>query len=182
MTNDKKVFVSIYCKIYTDNFSDQMIDQKATGKEIYEFLIKDAGQCFYELGHPISGDCNMWYLGCNEKFGHLQLDDKVWQWSFGESSFDNVEEFVSTLYSKKIITDIQFQNLLAKIDEGRQIDNMYLIRDYLICKRDGLQWVKRSDALEFRNTMKQMIGDVKKSFQKRGYRFNLTRYTDRKNR
>jgi hypothetical protein len=159
-----------------------MIGQMATGDEIYEFLIKDAGLCFHESGHLIPGDCNMWYLGCNEKFGHLQLNDKVWQWSFGESSFDNVEEFVSYLFSKKIITDIQFQNLMVKIDEGRQIDNMYHIRDYLICKRDGMQWVKRSDASEFRNALKQMVGDVKKSFQKQGYHFNLTGNTDNDNR
>ena len=137
MTNDKKVFVNIYCKIYTDNFSDQMIDKLATGDEIYAFLIKDAGQCFNESGHLMPGDCDIWYLGCNEKFGHLQLDDKVWSWSFGESSFDNVEAFVSMLYQKKLISGVQVHTLMSKIAEGRRIDNMYHIQNYLICKREG---------------------------------------------
>jgi hypothetical protein len=75
MPINKKVFVSIYCKIYTDNFSEEMVNRLATGTEIYEFLMKDAGQCFDESGNLIPGDCNLWYLGCNEKFGHLQLDD-----------------------------------------------------------------------------------------------------------
>ena len=96
----KRVLVSIYCKIYTDNFSEEMINRMATGDEIYEFLMKDAGQCFDDSGNPISGDCNLWYLGSCEKFGHMQLDNKVWNWSFGESSFDNVEAFVSALYQK----------------------------------------------------------------------------------
>ena len=44
MPEYKKVFVSIYCKIYTDNFSEEMVNRMATGNEIYEFLMKDAGQ------------------------------------------------------------------------------------------------------------------------------------------
>ena len=129
MPINKKVFVSIYCKIYTDNFSEEMINRMATGDGIYEFLMKDAGQCFDDSDNPLPGDCNLWYLGCNEKFGHLQLDDKVWNWSFGESSFDTVEAFVSMLYQKKLISGFQFHTLMSKIDEGRQIDNMYNIRD-----------------------------------------------------
>ena len=143
MPINKKIFVSIYCKIYTDNFSEEMSNRMATGNDIYEFLMKDAGQCFDECGNLIPGDCNLWYLGCNEKFGHLQLDDKVWNWSFGESSFNTVEAFVSGLYEKKLISVVQFHILMGKIDEGRRIDNMYHIRDYLICKRDGIPWVKR---------------------------------------
>ena len=38
----KRAYVSIYCKIYTENFSQEMIDRYATGKEIYNFLLKDA--------------------------------------------------------------------------------------------------------------------------------------------
>jgi hypothetical protein len=178
MPNNEKVFINIYCKIYAENFSEEMINRMATGDEIYEFLMKDAGQCFDESGRLIPGDHNIWYLGCNEKLGDLQVNDRIWKWSFGESSYENVREFISTLYSKKIITDIQFQNLMAKIEEGSVIDNMYHIKDYLICKRDGLQWGKRSDASEFRNTMKQMVDDVEKLFQKLGYDFNLTGNTD----
>jgi len=79
MNDVKRVFVSIYCKIYTDTFSNEMLDRKATGKEIFEFLMKDAQHCFDDNGQLISGDCNLWYLGCNEKFGELVLEDKVTQ-------------------------------------------------------------------------------------------------------
>ena len=174
MPINKKVFISIYCKIYTDNFSKEMVNRLATGDEIYEFLMEDARQCFDESDNPITGDCNLWYLGCNEKFGHLQLDDKVWIWSFGESSFDNPEAFVSTLYQKKLISGFQFHTLMGKIDEGRQIDNMYSIRDYLICKRDEIPWVKRPDVQDFRKTIKKLISDVQTSFQKQGYQFYVS--------
>ena len=174
MPMNKKVFVSIYCKIYTDNFNENMVNRLATGDEIYEFLMKDAGQCSDESGHPIPGDCNIWYLGCNEKFGHLQLERMIWQWSFGGSSFDKVEAFVSMFYQKKLITGFQFHTLMGKIDEGRQIDNMYHIRNYLICRRDGIAWNKMQDAGKFRDEIKQMIGDVETSFQKQGYHFYVS--------
>ena len=173
MDKDKKIFVSIYCKIYTDSFGTEMVNREATGQEIYEFLMNDVGQCFDDSDNPLPGDCNLWYLGSNEKFGHLQLDDKVWNWSFGESSFDTVEAFVSALYQKKLISDVQFHTLMGKIDEGRQIDNMYNIRDYLIYNRDRTPWTKDSDTGKFRDDIKQVIGDVEKSFQKNGYRVFL---------
>ena len=52
--NNKKVFANIYCKNYTDNFSDEMVDRMATGKEIYEFLMKDARQCFDDRRERLS--------------------------------------------------------------------------------------------------------------------------------
>ena len=170
----KKVFVSIYCKIYTDNFSDEMVNRMASGDEIYEFLMKDAGQCFDQSGNLIPGDCNLYYLGCCQKFGCIQLDDKVWSWSFGESSFNTVEAFISTLYQKKLISGVQFHTLMSKIDEGRQIDNMYYIGDYLICKQDGKPWAKKRDVPDFRKTIKKMVSDVKTSFQKQGYQFYVS--------
>jgi hypothetical protein len=169
----KKVFVSIYCKIYTDNFSEEMVDRMATGNEIYEFLMQDAGQCFDDSGNLLPGDCNIWYLGCNEKVGHLQLDDKVWNWSFGESSFDTVEAFVSTLYQKKLISGFQFHTLMGKIDEGRRIDNMYLILDYLICKRDKIPWVKKPNAGYFRDDIKEMVDRTVKSLRPNCYRVHF---------
>ena len=169
MKNNKKVYVSIYCKIYTDCFSDEMFNRKATGQEIYEFLLKDAKQCFDESNKFIPGDCNLWYLGCNEKFGELVLEDKVWKWSFGESSFDNVEAFVSTLYQKKLITGFQFHTLMGKIDEGRQIDNMYDIKDYLVCKREGRLWSKTQKASMFRDEMKRFVTNVESNLQNGGY-------------
>jgi hypothetical protein len=171
MNDPKKVFVGIYCKIYTDNFSDEMINVFATGQQIYDFLIKDAGQCFCDNGKPIPGDCNLWYLGCNEKFGQLVLDDNYWYWSFGESSFDTVEAFVSELYERQLISKKQFQTLINKICEGRRIDNMYDIRNYLVFKRLKIPWVKRSDCSNFRDDIKKIVGEVESLFRYRGYQF-----------
>ena len=124
--SDKRAYVSIYCKIYTNNFSDEMIDRYATGKEIYNFLLKDAKCCL-----PLKGDCNLWYLGSNEKFGHIIYNDRVWHWGWGESSFDTVQEFIEAIYKDGLFTKGQYLKLLAKIEEGRTIGDMYQITDYL---------------------------------------------------
>ena len=125
-TSDKRAYVSIYCKIYTNNFSDEMIDRYASGKEIYNFLLKDAKCCL-----PMKGDCNLWYLGSNEKFGDIIYNEKVWHWGWGESSFDTVQEFIDAVYKDGLFTKRQYQNLSAKIAEGRLIEDMYQIGDYL---------------------------------------------------
>ncbi len=169
MKNNKKIYVNIYCKIYTDSFSDEMFNRKATGQEIYEFLMKNANHCFDEGEHLIPGDCNLWYLGCNEKFGELVLEDKVWKWGFGESSFDNVQAFVSLLYEKDLISKQQYRELMDKIAEGRLIDNMYDIKDYLICKRERRSWSKTQNASRFRDEMKRFVTVVEAYFQKKGY-------------
>ena len=171
MDKDKKIFVSIYCKIYTDSFGTEMVNAYATGKEIYEFLMSDARQCFDENGQLIAGDCRLWYLGCNEKFGHLALEYYLWSWDIGESSFDNVEAFVSMLHKKKFISKEQYQTLMDKIHEGRRIDNMYDIKDYLICKKEGKPWIKRPGAENFRSDMKQRVLEVERSFSDKGYQF-----------
>ena len=171
MDKDKKIFVSIYCKIYTDSFGTEMVNVSATGQEIYEFLMRDARQCFDENGQLVPGDCRLWYLGCNEKFGHLALEYDLWSWNIGESSFDNLEAFVSTLYEKKVVSEQQYWTLMDKIDEGRLIDNMYDITDYLICQREGKPWIKRPGAEKFRSDMKQRVFEVERSFSDRGYQF-----------
>jgi hypothetical protein len=125
----RKAYVSIYCKIYAENFSNEMLDREATGKEIYNFLMKDAGLCL-----PLHGDSNIWYLGSNEKFGNIVYKDKTWRWSFGEASFDIVKEFVRAVYDDGLFTEEQYRNLLAKIREGCQISDMYFIGDYLYKK------------------------------------------------
>ena len=125
-TSDKRAYVSIYCKIYTENFSDEMIDRYATGKEIYNFLLRDAKCCL-----PLKGDCNLWYLGSNEKFGNIIYNDRVWHWSWGEASFDTVQEFIDVVYKDGLFTKGQYLKLSAKIEEGRMIGDMYLIGEYL---------------------------------------------------
>ncbi len=171
MNKDKKVFVSIYCKIFTDSFSTEMVNVFATGQKIYEFLMRDAQQCFDENEQIIPGDCHLWYLGCNEKFGHLALEYDLWSWNIGESSFDKVQAFVSMLYEKEVISKRQYQTLMDKIAEGRLIDNMYDIKDYRICKREGRPWIKRPGVENFRSDMKQRVFEVERSFRDKGYQF-----------
>lgn len=126
MNRTHKAYVSLYAKIYTENFSNEMIDRYATGEEIYKFLLKDARCCL-----PLRGDCHLWYLGCNEKFGSIRYRNHFWKWSFGEASFDNVEQFVNAVYQDGLFTEKQYQRLLKKIEEGREIGDMYKIADYL---------------------------------------------------
>lgn len=169
MNNDRKVFVEIYCKIYSDTFSNKMNNRMATGDEIYEFLMSDAKHCFDDNGQLIPGDCNLWYLGCNEKFGSLRFENKEWRWSFGESSFDRVEEFVTAIYDEGLFTEQQYKTLTDKIYEGHLIDNMYDIKDYLISKHEGRSWIKTRKASEFRDDMKQFIADTEKALTEKGY-------------
>jgi len=165
MSNCQKVPVSIYCKIYTDSF-DYIDNEMLTGDEIYKFLMKDGQHCIDENGEmDIPGDCNIWYLGCNEKFGELKYKDKIWEWDFGGSSFDKVEEFVRAIYEDGHFTEQQFQLLMDKIQEGRCIDNMYDIRDYLICKSEGRSWFKTEESSRFRDDMKRFVGTVESYFQ-----------------
>ena len=103
-----------------------MIDRHASGKEIYNFLLKDAQCCL-----PVKGDCNIWYLGSNEKFGDIIYNEKVWHWGWGEASFDTVQEFIDAVYKDGLFTKRQYLKLLAKIEEGRLIEDMYQIGDYL---------------------------------------------------
>ena len=137
----RMALVTIWCKIYTDNFSNEMNDRMATGKEIYDFLMKDSGNCFDDNGQLIPGDSNLWYLGSNEKFGSLVYNNKIWNWGFGESSFYNVEMFVIWIYMDGMLTQKQYQTLVEKIEEGKRIGDMYQIGDYLICKREGKPWM-----------------------------------------
>jgi hypothetical protein len=97
------------------------------------------------------------------------VEDNVWKWSFGESSFDNVEAFVSTLYQRKLISGTQFHTLMGKIDEGRLIDNMYDIKDYLICKSEGRSWSKTKNASRFRDEMKRFVNNVESKLQNGRY-------------
>jgi hypothetical protein len=171
VSGEKQIFVSIYAKIYTDSFSNEMVNRTATGTEIFDFLMKDAGQSFDGEGHLIPGDCNLWYLGCNEKFGCLRVKDKILEWDFGESSFDRVESFVSLLYLGGVFTDEQYEILLEKIKEGRLIDNMYDISKYLVAKREGKPWAKTEEASRFRDEMKRFVAKVKEHLKNEDFIF-----------
>ena len=43
MPDLKKVSVCIYCMVHPIGFSKEMLSKQATGQEIYDFLMKDAG-------------------------------------------------------------------------------------------------------------------------------------------
>ena len=58
---------------------------------------------------------------------------------------------------------------MDKIAEGCLIDNMYDIKDYLICKREGRSWSKTANASRFRDEMKRFVTDVEAYFQNGGY-------------
>ena len=169
MDKDRKVFTSIYAKIYLDTFGEGMADRLATGAEIYEFLMQDANLCVGEDGRIIPGDINLWYLGCNEKFGFMVLEDAIWTWDPGESSFDIPLAYVIELNTLGVITNDQFQILVDQIDEGRLIDNMYDIGKYLLCKQLDNTWNRKPDAGKFRDDIKHMMGGVEKSFRDNGY-------------
>jgi hypothetical protein len=171
VSDEKKVFVSIYCTVFNDAFSDEMLNRMATGKEIFDFLMKDAGLSTAEYGELIPGDCNLWYLGCNEKLGCLRYKDHIFSWEFGDSSFDRVESFVFLLYFEKVFTKEQFETLMTKIQEGRTIDNMYDIPRYLKEKRDGKSWTKTKEALEFRLRIKRFAARVHQHLQNEDFFF-----------
>jgi hypothetical protein len=173
MDPDKRVFVSIYCKIYANSFSESMINVYASGTEIYGFLLKSAGVCFDPDGFPLPGDCNLWYLGCCEKFGHMVLGDDVWNWSHGQSSFDTVEAFALKLHEIGLSTEEQHQTLMAKIEEGRQFDCMFQIWKYLDAKDRGLPWVKEPDPDSYREYIKSTVTGVKESLEKKGYEVHI---------
>ncbi len=162
---EPRVFVSIYCMAFDHEFSEEMFNRIATGKEIYDFLMKDAGLCMDDNGQLIPGDCNLWYLGCNEKSGCLKYQDKVFQWDFGESSFARVITFVSWIYKDKIFNLEQLRNLYDRILEGRQIDCMYDIKDYLIARREGRTWTRSKRAFEFRSNIRRFVERVNKHLQ-----------------
>jgi hypothetical protein len=163
----KKVNVYAYCKIYTDNFPE--LPEQATGQEIFDFLMSDVGCTWDEDEHLISGDLAIWYLGCNEKFGILRIEDEIWEWGMGDSSFDRVEQFVSSLLKRGLISGAQYLLLAEAIDEGRLIDNMYDITDYLKAKNEGNPWTKTKTATTFRQGMKDFLGDIKNSLQREGW-------------
>jgi hypothetical protein len=132
----EKFEVSIYCKIYTDSF--EILGGEVTGDELYEYLIRDSGNAFDSEGIQQKGDPNIWYLGCNEKFGEIAYRNTFYRkWGYGDSSFDNIEVFVQSVYTDNFFTVDQYQHLLILIEEGRKIGCMYEIAKHLETKNQG---------------------------------------------
>jgi hypothetical protein len=169
--SEEKVFVNIYCHIFYDSFSDEMMNRMATGKEIYDFLMKDTGLSFDKTGELIPGDSNLWYLGSNDKFGCLKYKEHILLWDIGESSFARVESFVSLVYLDEVFTKEEYQTLMAKIQEGKLIDNMYDIPKYLKAKKEGRPWAKTKEALEFRLRAKRFAVRVSNHLQNEDFTF-----------
>ena len=168
---DQKVFVSVYCKLPDDSFSHEMVNQMAQGKEIYDFLMKDAGLSFDEKGELIPGDSNIWYLGCNDQFGGLQYKDLILSWEIGDSTFARVEAFVSRIYLDQVFDDDQYRDLMNKCYEGRQIDYFRDIPAYFRAKREGRQWIRSKEALHFREKAKRFVSKVHDHLQGEGFMF-----------
>ena len=169
----KKYYVSIYCKIYTENYND--LEGEHTGDEIVAHLLEDCGCAYDKNDIKITGDPNIWYLGCNQKFGDIfiEIEDskerfeaKRWKWSFGESSFDIVEDFINYMLQHNVITEEQYKTLKEKVDEGRLINDMYLIGEYLKCKREGKEWIPQET--DMRAEMKNMADCVSESLKEKG--------------
>jgi hypothetical protein len=167
--NSKIEFVSIYCKIYTDTFDSKLTNTFATGDEVFEFLMKDCGHCFDKNDNIIPGDSNIWYLGCNEKFGEMRYRYHSIEWGHGESSFDNVKLFIKIMFEDNFITKKQYDILGKKIEEGLLINNMYDIGEYLIKKQNNEKWVTHKDSKTFRENFKKMISNVKNTLERMNY-------------
>jgi hypothetical protein len=144
MTDGVRVEVSIYCKIYTDNYP--LLEGEVTGDQIVNHLLSDCG-CVWEEdsspegAHQIPGDPCIWYLGTNEKRGGicLRIGEKGWEWvwGYGESDFRNVAEFIEVLRRHEVITPAQLKMLKESIEVGKTIGDMYEIENYLKRKKEG---------------------------------------------
>jgi hypothetical protein len=144
MTNEMKVTVSIYCKIFTDSYP--VLEGEVTGDQIVNHLLSDCG-CVWEEddspegAHQIPGDPCIWYLGTNEKRGEISLTIgetlSLWEWRSGGADFRNVIEFIETLRMHEVITPAQSKQLEEAIKVGKTIGDMYEIGNYLKRKREG---------------------------------------------
>lgn len=170
----KQAFVTIYCKIYTDSFPDEGFTNGkiADGDSIYHFLTKQLNLSFIDdeqcCGQLIKGDYAIWYLATNEKFGILQVDDYINKWSFGQSNWQRVTEFINILYLKEVITKNQYNHLTNIIQEGMNaFDDMYEIPKYLYAKQTGQIWTKQQT--NTKEIIKKMTQGITESLTKEGY-------------
>jgi len=165
---DNKIKVLIYCKVSCDIFPDH--PEYMTGKEIFDFLMDNLGATFEDdnCEKLIPGDLRLWYLGCNEKSGVLQVENQTWEWSIGDSSFDRVQQFIDVINVRGIFTKEHYNILNEKIEEGRKINWMYDIGDYLQCKAQGKVWENKSK--KGREESKRFFGNVFDHFKSKGFK------------
>lgn len=176
---ENEIRVLMYCKVYTDNFSYH--PKYMNGKEIFDFLMTDLG-CIFEENeegdpNPIPGDLRLWYLGCNEKHGVLEVENETWEWKRGDSNFDRVQEFINAVNRRGVFTEEQYNTLIEKIEEGRKIDWMYDIGDYLQCKVQGKVWKNKSK--KEREESSKFFSKVLEGFKSMGYDVKETGETQR---
>jgi hypothetical protein len=178
----EKVEVVIYCKVGTDCFGEH--NDRMTGQEIYDFLMSDVGYTYEEADESlpiwkdpprIPGDLRIWYLGCNEKMGTLRVENEVWEWRIGDSNFDRVQEFIDCLDRRGLFTKKQYYTLCEKIIEGRKINWMYDIRDYLKAKAQGKPW--KGDPEKGREESRKFFGCAFRGMEKLGYEVHPTTET-----
>ena len=167
MSEPEKVFIYIRCKVHDVPLSDEMINRVVSGTEIYDFLMKDAQFCLDDNGGPIPGDCNIYYLGFIESSGQLCFSQNEWHFKSGEGSFNIIEEFLTKLYEQDIFNARQYYTLLDKVIEGRRIETVTELKNYLICKRDGIPWVNRMKAKNITEYLKLSLIDIKEYLLKK---------------
>lgn len=167
----KKVQVTIYCKIYTEQYPN--FHGKYTGDDIYEHLMSDANCCVDEGMNVTPGDKNIWYLCTNEKHGYLFIQTDTfpyeWSWGMGGSSYKIVKEFVERLFTEGMFTTHQYSNLHREIEIAKTLGDMYQIPEYLKTIKEGRRWLPR--ITKTKTEMKNMHKNIKEDLEKKGFKF-----------
>jgi hypothetical protein len=176
MSEPEKVFVSIRCKVHDNSISNEMRNRVVTGDEIFDFLSKDAQLCLDDNGELLPGDYNIYYLGFIESSGQLCFSQNHWNYKSGECSFNIIEEFISKLYEEDILNSRQYFDLLDKVIEGRRIETVTELKNYLTCKRDGIAWAHRMKAKNIAEYLKLSLIDIKEYLHGKIMKYILTRH------
>ena len=184
-TKPKKMMCSIYIKIGCESFpNNPWYDEKdealypVSGKEIYDFLMSDCEStypCEEDLPkdidpseHRLEGDKIIWYLGCNEKHGNIELGKKEWKWGWGESSFDTIKDFVDELLTQEMINHDQYNKLIKEIKFANDTFVLhYDISDYLRHKKYGISYNPNKSA---KIESKAYHANVNDKLEKKGYK------------
>jgi hypothetical protein len=165
----KKTF-DCYAKIYAESFPGLpwKENEEIDSEMVMNYLLSDVGCCVREEdGFDLRGDLVIWYLGCNEKGGYIKFNGHETSWSFASSSFDLVEEEITKMFKVGFFSESQHQTLIEKINEGRKIDYMYDIRDYLLAKLEGKEWKKSNE--NWRVKSGEFFKGVMSGFKERGF-------------